>query len=363
MEKAFARLLGILPEEVDLAAAIEDLYAEQVVGYYDGDTKELVVARGEELTALGRTIVVHELVHALADQHFDMSATLDRLLEEERWDEAAALQALAEGDATYFQMVYLQEIPPDEQVQAVLESLQADTTVLDSLPDWFGEDLAFPYEKGFGFVERLIAEGGAAAVDQAYTHLPTTVEQIMHPNAYFSLEPARPVALAATALEGYEVYEEGEFGEWNLMLYLLEGVRRRGGHHRRRRLGRRCLPHPLERDRHRLRLPLRGRHPARRRGTGRRPGRVAGGQHGRGACGDRRGGRHRRSSRMPTTSSSRSPGPRCWWSSPATRGWAGPWWARCNCRRRTEVPSPRAGSTWDPGSCQNDRRSVADGLG
>lgn len=224
VEEAFARLLGILPEEVDLAAALEDLYAEQVAGYYDGDTKELVVAGGEELTALGRTIVVHELVHALADQHFDMSATLDRLIEEGRWDEAAALQALAEGEATYYQMVYLQELPSAEQVQAVLESLQADTTVLDSLPDWFGEDLAFPYEQGFGFVERLIEEGGAAAVDQAYTHLPTTVEQIMHPNAYFGLEPARPVALAATALEGYEVYEEGEFGEWNLMLYLLEGV-------------------------------------------------------------------------------------------------------------------------------------------
>jgi hypothetical protein len=224
VEQAFARLLGILPAEVDLAAAVEDLYVEQVVGFYDGDTGELVVASGEELTPLGRTVVVHELVHALADQHFGMSATLDGLLEEGRWDEAAALQALAEGDATYFQMVYLQQLPADEQVQAVLESLQADTTVLDSLPDWFGEDLAFPYEWGFGFVERLVAEGGAAAVDQAYTHLPTTVEQIMHPTAYFSLEPARAVTLPATALEGYEVYEEGEFGEWNLMLYLLGGV-------------------------------------------------------------------------------------------------------------------------------------------
>jgi hypothetical protein len=224
VEQAFARLLGILPAEVDLAAAVEDLYVEQVVGFYDGDTGELVVASGEELTPLGRTVVVHELVHALTDQHFGMSATLDGLLEEGRWDEAAALQALAEGDATYFQMVYLQQLPADEQVQAVLESLQADTTVLDSLPDWFGEDLAFPYEWGFGFVERLVAEGGAAAVDQAYTHLPTTVEQIMHPTAYFSLEPARAVTLPATALEGYEVYEEGEFGEWNLMLYLLGGV-------------------------------------------------------------------------------------------------------------------------------------------
>jgi hypothetical protein len=46
----------------------------------------------------------------------------------------------------------------------------------------------------------------------------------MHPTAYFALEPGRPVTLPATSLSGYEVYEEGEFGEWNLFLYLLEGV-------------------------------------------------------------------------------------------------------------------------------------------
>jgi hypothetical protein len=225
VEQAFGQLLGILPADIDLAAAVADLYAEQVGGFYDSDTGELVVAGGEELSPLARTIIVHELVHALADQHFGLGATLDGLVEAEEFHRAAALQALAEGDATYFQMVYLQqELSPEEQMEAVLESLETDTTVLDSLPGWIGEDLAFPYEWGFGFVEQLVAEGGIAAVDQAYELLPTTVEQIMHPNAYLTLEPARPVTLAATTLEGYEVYEEGEFGEWNLMLYLLDGI-------------------------------------------------------------------------------------------------------------------------------------------
>ena len=225
VEQALGQLLGILPDDIDLAAAITDLYAEQVGGFYDSDTGELVVAGGEDLSPLARIIIVHELVHALADQHFDLGATLDSLVEAEEYHQAAALQALAEGDATYFQMVYLQEgLSPEEQVDAVLESLETDTTVLDSLPAWIGEDLAFPYDWGFGFAQQLVEEGGTAAVDQAYELLPTTVEQIMHPNVYLTLEPARPVELAATALEGYEVYEEGEFGEWNLMLYLLDGI-------------------------------------------------------------------------------------------------------------------------------------------
>lgn len=225
VEQAFGRMLGILPADVDLAAAIADLYAEQVGGFYDSDTGELVVAGDEDLSPLARTIIVHELVHALADQHFGLGDALDALVDAGRYHEAAALQALAEGDATYFQIVYLQErLSAEEQMEAVLESLEADTTVLDSLPGWIGEDLAFPYEWGFGFVERLVEEGGIGAVDQAYELLPTTVEQIMHPNAYFTREPARPVELGAAALEGYEVFEEGEFGEWNILLYLLDGI-------------------------------------------------------------------------------------------------------------------------------------------
>jgi hypothetical protein len=224
VEEAFTGLIGILDGGVDLAQAIEDLYAEQVGGFYDNDTGELVVAGGQDLSPLAKTIVVHELVHALTDQHFDFAATMDQLVEAGENEQASALQALAEGDATYIQILYLQSLPADEQMRAALESFQADTTVLDSLPEWFGEDLSFPYEWGFGFVDRLVADQGMVGLDQAYELLPATTEQIMHPTAYFALEPGRPVTLPATSLSGYEVYEEGEFGEWNLFLYLLEGV-------------------------------------------------------------------------------------------------------------------------------------------
>lgn len=225
IEEAFFELLGILPAGVDLAQAWIDLYTEQFVAWYDGETGELVVPGDGEPTPLQETIIVHELIHALADQHFGLSSTLDALIEEERYHEAAALQALAEGEATYFQIVYLQSMPIEDQVRAAAEALDYDTTVADSLPEWFSEDLAFPYDQGFRFVETLIEINGIAAVDQAYRRLPTTVEQIMHPEAYRRFEPGRPVDLPGNAiLPGYEIYQEGEFGEWNLRLYLLDGV-------------------------------------------------------------------------------------------------------------------------------------------
>jgi hypothetical protein len=225
IDEAFFELLGILDPGIDLAQAVTDLYAEQVAGFYDNETGELVVAGDAELTPLTKLIVVHELVHALTDQHFEFATTLDALVDEERYHEASAIQALAEGDATYFEILYLQSLSAGDQFAAVAESLEADTTVLDSLPEWFVSDILFPYDQGFVYVERLVADGGIAGLDQAYRLLPTTTEQILHPELYFALEPGREVALPANALlPGYEVYEDGEYGEWNVRLYLLDGA-------------------------------------------------------------------------------------------------------------------------------------------
>lgn len=223
----FYELLGLLDGTVDLGQAYQDLYAEQVGGYYDGDTGEMVIASGSSgLSPLSKTIVVHELIHALTDQHYGFDDRSTALVDAKLYEEAIALQALVEGDATYYQLVYMQELPIDQQLDAIQESLGVDTTVIDSLPGWFAEDLTFPYDSGFGFVTRLVQVHGIVGVNQAYERPPTTTEQILHPEKYFAHEPAREVVLPAADVAGYDLYEEGIFGEWNLMLYLLDGVSR-----------------------------------------------------------------------------------------------------------------------------------------
>jgi len=217
-------LLGLLDGSVDLIQAYRDLYAEQVGGFYDHDTGELVVAGDADLTPLSKSIVVHELVHALTDQQYGFGDQTDALVDQDMFEQAAAIQSLVEGDATYFQLVYLQSLPPDEQTEAIQESLDTDTSVLDTLPAWFAEDLTFPYDYGFGFVTRLVAEQGAAGVNQAYTRFPASTEQILHPEKYFSMEPPLEVAVPTLDVPGFDVFEDGVFGEWNLGLYLLSGV-------------------------------------------------------------------------------------------------------------------------------------------
>ncbi len=217
-------MLGLLDGTVDLGEAYLDLYAEQVGGYYDHETSEMVIMGGSSLSPLSKSIVVHELVHALTDQHYSFASISDDHWEAEEFEQVSAISSLAEGDATYFQLVYLRTLPTDEQLDAVTESLDFDSAVMDSLPAWFGRDLTFPYDYGFGFVSRLVTDNDIAAINQAYELLPTTTEQILHPDKYYLREGALPVELPAVDVPGYIVFEEGSFGEWNTTLLLLDGI-------------------------------------------------------------------------------------------------------------------------------------------
>jgi hypothetical protein len=217
-------ILGLLDGTIDLGQAYLDLYAEQVGGFYDHETDEMVIMGGSSLSPLSRSIVVHELIHALTDQHYSFADLSDELWDNEEFERVSAISSLAEGDATYFQLIYLQTLSTQEQIDAITESMDTDTTVMDSLPAWFAQDLTFPYDFGFGFVERLISDNDIAAVNQAYELLPMTTEQILHPEKYYLREGALPIEIPTVDIPGYTVFEEGSFGEWNTRLFLLDGI-------------------------------------------------------------------------------------------------------------------------------------------
>ncbi|MGB5655335.1 MAG: hypothetical protein WBN35_01835, partial [Acidimicrobiia bacterium] len=168
-DSAFFAMLGMLDPGTDLYQLLIDLYTEQVAGFYDGDTEEMVVpAAPDGFTALQRLTVLHELVHALTDQHFDFNDEFEVLIDEGNGDDSSAFQALIEGDATRSQFVYMEGMSPIEAVEAATEALSYDSSVLDSVPEWIQSDLTFPYDQGLFFVEAITATGGLAAVDEAY---------------------------------------------------------------------------------------------------------------------------------------------------------------------------------------------------
>jgi hypothetical protein len=217
------QMLGLLDEDEDLEAMLIDLYSEQVAGFYDGDTGELVIGgEAADLTPLTKSVVVHELVHALTDQHFMFNDDFEQMFEEERFDEGSAFQALIEGDATYFQLVYVQQLPLDEQFALATEALEQmnETSVFQSVPTWIQDDLAFPYDSGQFFVQHLVDGGGIAAVDDAYTERPISTEVIMHPRRFDGGEGVLAVEPIAVELEGFDIHETASYGEWGFRLLL-----------------------------------------------------------------------------------------------------------------------------------------------
>ena len=218
-------LLGLIGPDVNLFDLYTDLYSEQVAGYYDGDLAEMVIPAGAELSGLQKVTLVHELTHALTDQHFAFNEVTEQLDAEDRFDELSALQALIEGDASFTELLYVTELSTEEKLQIVTDSLDQDTTVFGQTPRFIQDLLFFPYTEGADFVETLWSrDTGFDRVNAAYLEPPRTTEQIYHPDTYRDNEGALPVALPDTPLAGYEVGEEAVWGEISFRVMFEQGL-------------------------------------------------------------------------------------------------------------------------------------------
>jgi hypothetical protein len=179
--------LGTLPAGTDLRSTLSRALGDQVVGFYDDDSGELVVAsdRGRDLDPEAAVTLAHELEHALADQNFELPG--GDVPPPGREDAAAAESALVEGDATLtMQLWALRNLALRDQLEL---GATADRGVFETLPDFVQRSLLFPYTEGLGFVCARYETGGWAAVDAAYRDPPDTTAEILFPERYGRAEP------------------------------------------------------------------------------------------------------------------------------------------------------------------------------
>jgi hypothetical protein len=216
-DEALFRLLGLIEPETDLLQLYLDLYGEQVAGYYDGDTGELVVPVGESFSELQKATLVHELVHALTDQRFGFNDTYRRLIDEHRFDEAVALLAVVEGDATWTEILYIQQLGLGAQQELLQDYYTVDSSVFESVPAFVQDSLVFPYVEGMAFVQRAHEIGGFDEVNRLYVEPPVSSEQIIDPRAYQRDMPI-PVQIVEPAISGYDVVYRSTWGELGFSL-------------------------------------------------------------------------------------------------------------------------------------------------
>jgi hypothetical protein len=219
------RRLGLLPDSLDLRAFMLDLLTEQVVGYYDPETKVLYVV-DEAPPEQASIIIAHELVHALQDQYMSLDSL--QLLRGDN-DRQIAAHAVVEGQATIVQIQSMlggadiaTALPGGwDRVRDMIRESSSQMPVFATAPRIIQETLIFPYLSGAEFMRTFqqLRPGEAP-----YGDLPRSTEQIVHSRAYFSERDAVTRVTLPSPRVGRSRYQNN-LGEFETRIFLYEHVK------------------------------------------------------------------------------------------------------------------------------------------
>ena len=223
LDQRLYALLGVIPPDADLADILAGAFADVSSGMHNADANAIYAADavdadggGRILTPGGERTFAHEFVHTLQHAHFGANPPPDGAAGR-NFDRAAALQALADGDALLTGYLYYLNAFDDSQRDAAdLEIASADMSAFFAAPAFLRRLIAFPYIEGRRFANALFLQNGDfSALDAAYSAPPASTEQIIHPEKYGVDYPAEvSVPLSADALgDGWAVLRRGVMGE------------------------------------------------------------------------------------------------------------------------------------------------------
>lgn len=224
------RILGLIPKDFDLRKATVDLLGEQAAALYDHRRRKMLFVEGGAAGIMQEAVLVHELSHALADQHFDMRRFLDKGAKTD--ESQTARLAVVEGQAMWIMI--------ESQVQRMGgASLTKNRTALDMMlpamgqlaadsypvfaraPLYLRETLVFPYTAGLLFQQAAVERFGKQAFSEVLRNPPNTTSEVLHPERW----PAKSVAAAPSlppmdTLKSLRKASSGTLGELDVRILL-----------------------------------------------------------------------------------------------------------------------------------------------
>lgn len=222
------RVLGLLPDTLDLSALFQRLLEEQVVGYYDPATKVLYVVDGAPKALVDQT-VSHELVHALQDQYVKVDSIQAGVDDADR---LAAAQAVLEGQAVFEGLRLDPNVGPMlkmpggwDQIRDVIRDGQTGMPIFASAPRAVREGLLFPYLGGADFVRRFTDRRPAS---ELLADLPVSTKQILNDAAFLAADSGKrdmPTAVTLPAPSAGTVSFTNGFGEFETRLILVQHLK------------------------------------------------------------------------------------------------------------------------------------------
>ena len=225
-EESAYKLLGMIPDSMDLRRFLLAVLTEQVVGYYDPAAKVLYVVQGADDKIVEITIT-HELVHALQDQYVNLDS-LEKATSDD--DRLSAAQAVIEGEAQFEQLSIMLggsnnialSVGGRDRIREMIRDNQSSMPVFATAPMVIQESLLFPYLSGADFVQRFKERKGKVNPLQ---HLPVSTEQILHSEAYFGATPDLPSVVTLPAPRGATKVYENDLGEFGTRLLLFQHLK------------------------------------------------------------------------------------------------------------------------------------------
>lgn len=206
LEDVMLKAFGYVKADFDVGKFYVDMYTEQAMGIYDIREKRFIISTGAALSAeqqkmaasmnmdMEKSVIIHELDHALQDQYFDLGAKIKGLLKTST-DEALAGQSVFEGEATYIMFDYMLqacgfniEMLPENFLDMMTEAYESpgfskDKTMKDA-PPYFRETSIFPYLHGLAFIRHIKSKKGWEGVNELYSNLPVSTAQVINPSLY-----------------------------------------------------------------------------------------------------------------------------------------------------------------------------------
>ncbi len=233
-EETFRSLaaIGLIEDSPRLLDALVDFYASQVVAFYDPEPRRFFIVEGAEGLAgadsqdLARNLIFsHELTHALQDESLRLADRVKALRED--GDRSLALQCLLEGEATLVMIrVALQEIPGagegvEEEMAPLLTAGALERGVVaKNVPDYFVDQLFFPYADGTAFVRAAVKRGGWGEIDRLWKNPPESTSEILHGAPYPPPAQGLLPGNVATLAPGQRLSYTDTLGEWTLRFLL-----------------------------------------------------------------------------------------------------------------------------------------------
>ena len=180
--------------------ALLNLYQSQVLAFYDPSSRTYFAVRQVPAAMAGivppevaqESVAIHELVHALQDQRFDIGSR-DFALRRDT-DAGLAYHAVLEGEATLVMLAHLMAktgasfdeiVRSDAMMSMLVAAAGAEASLPSDTPRYYAEMLKFPYLQGLSFVIDAYRRGGWNELNKVHANPPRSTREILHPSEYF----------------------------------------------------------------------------------------------------------------------------------------------------------------------------------